>query len=53
VKWFLVDYEYLGDTCTVDLEADSWDDAEARLYSILVSGHIIGELVYREDLDDE
>ena len=53
MKWFLVDYEYLGDTYTVDLEADNWDDAEARLYAILVSGHIIGELVYREDLDDE
>jgi len=53
MKWFLVDYEYNGGIYTVDLEAEDWEDAESRFYAILVSGHIIGELVYRGEEGDE
>ena len=53
MKCFLIDYNYNGEVYSVDLEADCWEDAEARLYAILVSGRVIGELVYRGEGEEE
>lgn len=52
MRWFLVDYEFNGETYSVDLEAESWEDAEARLYAILVSGRVEGELIFRGEVED-
>lgn len=53
MKWFLVDYEFNGDTYTIDLEAEDWQDAEARLYAIFVTARVEGELIFRGAIEDE
>ena len=43
-KVYLVDYEYDGKLWSFDLPAKSWEDANARLASIMMA-HVAGELV--------
>ena len=44
---YLVEYEHQGGRCDVDLWAESYDDAHARMQAIRESGKIIGRLERR------
>jgi hypothetical protein len=42
-KYYLVDYNYLGERWCIELPADSWEDAQARLRR-LSCGRVTGEI---------
>lgn len=42
-KYYLVDYNYQGERWCIELPADSWEDAQARLRR-LAYGQVVGEV---------
>jgi len=42
-KKFLCDYTYQGNIYSIEIIAESWDEAEERLKSLRFNGRVIGE----------
>lgn len=47
MKTFLVNYRYENSTYSIDIKAETWQEAERRLMCIKHNGEVIGELQAR------
>ena len=47
MKTYLASYRYQGAEWCIDLQAESFEDAEARLAALRFHGRVDGELKYR------
>ena len=51
MKVYEVQYEYNDSTFAIDLLASSWEDAEAKLEAIKLSGKVTARLVSRTKIE--
>ena len=51
MKVYEVQYEYNDSTFTIDLLASSWEEAEAKLEAIKLSGKVTARLVSRTKIE--
>lgn len=51
MKVYEVQYEYNGSTFAIDLPAGSWEEAEAKLEAIKLSGKVTARLVSRTKIE--
>lgn len=51
MKVYEVQYEYNDSTFTIDLPATSWEEAEAKLEAIKLSGRVTARLVSRTKIE--